>query len=102
MNPRSAFQADITIHRLSIRVSGVDPPEVLADTHMPGSFHVRPTTPLLARALVRGSSEVASDNGLGPWMTRSCLRHAPGHRRGTDSRHQADLGGHGRTPGHAI
>jgi len=33
-------------------------------------------------------------------MTRSCLRHAPGHRRGTDSRHQADLGGHGRTPGH--
>src|SRR2546428_673379 len=26
------------------------------------------------------------------------LRHAPGHSRGTDSRHQAALGGHGRTP----
>jgi hypothetical protein len=28
------------------------------------------------------------------------LRHAPGHSRGTDSRNQADLGGHGRTPRH--
>src|SRR2546428_7441081 len=26
--------------------------------------------------------------------------HSPGHSRGTDSRHQADLGGHGGTPRH--
>jgi len=28
------------------------------------------------------------------------LSHEPGHSRGTDSRHQADLGGHRRTLGH--
>src|SRR6266566_2262915 len=28
------------------------------------------------------------------------LRLAPGHSRGTDSRHQADLGGHEGTPRH--
>jgi hypothetical protein len=51
MNPRSAFQADLIIHRVLIRVSGVDPPEVLGDIEMPGLLRVWPTTPLLLHDL---------------------------------------------------
>jgi hypothetical protein len=47
MKVAAAFQADLIVHRLLVRVSGVDPPEVLADIEMFGLVRIWPSAPLL-------------------------------------------------------
>ncbi len=62
MKVKSAFQADLIVHRLLIRVSGVDPPEVLGDIHMSGLIRIWPSEPIL----LHDSSSLARLRQRGP------------------------------------
>lgn len=47
MHLTAAVQADLVVHRLMLRVSATDPPDVMADIHMVGMTRIWPAEPVL-------------------------------------------------------
>ncbi len=41
------FEAELIVHRMSLKVSGVDPPDAVGDIHMLGLIRIWPTEPVL-------------------------------------------------------